>query len=113
MARLLHLDSSSQSETSVTRRLGKELIELPKIKLGEEFVSARETNQVVEALVGNDIASTKGIVGEVKYIKSKVEEHDEIVKKIKYGWIVIAFVATVLAFISKSIIEHFLTKNFK
>ena len=73
----------------------------------------KKLNQVVEALVGNDIASTKGIVGEVKYIKSKVEEHDEIVKKIKYGWIVIAFVATVLAFISKSIIEHFLTKNFK
>ena len=73
----------------------------------------KKLNQVVEALVGNNIASTKGIVGEVKYIKSKVQEHEEIVKKIKYSWIIVAFIVGVLSFLAKSIIQYFINKNLK
>jgi FMN-dependent NADH-azoreductase len=55
MARLLHLDSSSQSETSVTRRLGKELIARYSSEQPDLEVSYRDLVEQTVPLVSESV----------------------------------------------------------
>ena len=71
----------------------------------------KKLNQVVEALVGNDIASSKGIVGDIQYVEQKVQEHEDIVKRIRYTWFIIAAIGGIVSFIGKEIIEYLINKK--
>jgi chromosome segregation ATPase len=64
-----------------------------------------KTSQLVDALSDNPLTQKKGIVSDIKDLKKKVYEHEEIVKKIKWSWWWIISIASVVSFIIQLILK--------
>lgn len=64
-----------------------------------------KTTQLVEALMGNPIVQSEGISGDLKKIKKKVYEHEEIVKKVKWSWMWILSIGGGLAVVIEVLIR--------
>ena len=64
-----------------------------------------KTTQLVDALSDNPLTQKKGISSDIKELKKKVYEHEEIVKKIKWSWWWIISIASVVSFLVQLIIK--------
>ena len=53
-------------------------------------------NQVVSALVGNKLTKSDGLVQELDNIRDKIDAHDEIIKKVKYFWLGVVTIGTII-----------------
>lgn len=67
----------------------------------------KKLNQVIEALIGNPLTKSSGLADEVKLIKSKVEEHDQSLKKVKWFWLGVISVGSIIAIIIQFIVKIF------
>lgn len=65
-------------------------------------------NQVVSALIGNELIGNEGISNQIKDIKDKVQEHDEIVKKAKYFWFGVVALGSLIGIAINYIFRYFL-----
>jgi chromosome segregation ATPase len=64
-----------------------------------------KTTQLVDALSDNPLTQKKGISSDIKELKKKVYEHEEIVKKIKWSWWWIISIASVVSFLVQLILK--------
>lgn len=64
-----------------------------------------KTTQFLDALSDNPLTQKKGISGDIKDLKKKVYEHEEIVKKIKWSWWWIISIASVVSFLVQLILK--------
>lgn len=56
-------------------------------------------NQIAEALTGNPYTSDKGLVGKLDDIKEKVDDHDESLKRIKWFWLGVVAVGSIVGYL--------------
>lgn len=61
-------------------------------------------NQVIEALIGNPLTKSNGLVEDLKETKIKVEQHDQSLKKVKWFWLGVISVGSALALIIQFVI---------
>lgn len=61
-------------------------------------------NQVIEALIGNPLTKSNGLVEDLKETKTKVEKHDQSLKKVKWFWLGVISVGSALALIIQFVI---------
>jgi archaellum component FlaC len=64
-----------------------------------------KTTQLLDALSDNPLTQKKGIAGDIKDLKKKVYEHEEIVKKVKWSWWWIISIASVVSFLVQLILK--------
>ncbi len=64
-----------------------------------------KTSQLVDALSDNPLTQKKGIVSDIKDLKKKVYEHEEIVKKVKWSWWWIISIASVVSFLVQILLK--------
>ena len=64
-----------------------------------------KTSQLLDALTDNPITQKKGISSDIKELKKKVYEHEEIVKKIKWSWWWIISIASVISFLAQLLLK--------
>lgn len=57
----------------------------------------KKLNQVIEALIGNQLTKSSGLVEDFKEVKGKVEKQEQSIKKVKWFWLGVVSVGTVLA----------------
>jgi len=69
----------------------------------------KKLTQVIDALIGNKLTQSNGLVADVKEISDIVEKHDEQLKKVKWFWLGVLSVGGVLAFLIELAIK-FLSK---
>lgn len=74
---------------------------------GEVKDLTAKTTQLVDALTDNPLTQKKGISSDIKELKEKVYEHEEIVKKIKWSWWWIISIASVISLIIQLILKFF------
>ena len=67
----------------------------------------KKLNQVVEALVGNKLTQNGGLVKDLQDIKTKVDKHEELAKKLRWSWAVVIGVAAFIVLVIKLIILYF------
>ena len=97
----------NQTETSVLDyRLSTIEEQLEGLKSDMQDMSAKQT-QIIEALLGNPISQTKGLSAELKEIKDKVSEHEEILKKLKWFWLGVVAFGSILAIVIQFIFKLF------
>lgn len=65
----------------------------------------KKTTQLVDALLGNELSNTRGLSKKITDLESKVLEHEDVLKKVKYFWWGVAAVGSLLAIV----IEFFLS----
>jgi hypothetical protein len=71
----------------------------------------KKLDEVYKALVGNKIANSKGLVGDIEYVLDKVDEHDAIIKKTRWTVISFAAIGTIVVFLIKAAWEYFINKK--
>jgi predicted metal-dependent enzyme (double-stranded beta helix superfamily) len=69
----------------------------------------KKLNQVIDALIGNKLTQSHGLVSDVKEIGELIDRHELLLNKAKWVWIGVVSVSTVIGFFLKLIFEH-LTK---
>lgn len=69
----------------------------------------KKLTQVIDALIGNKLTQSNGLVADVKEIGDIVERHDEQLKKVKWFWLGVISVGGTLAFLIELVIK-FLSK---
>lgn len=57
----------------------------------------KKLNQVIEALIGNQLTKSSGLVEDLKEVKDKVDHQEQSIKKVKWFWLGVVSVGTVLA----------------
>lgn len=67
----------------------------------------KKLNQVIEALIGNPITRSNGLVEDVKDMKTKVDDHDQSLKKVKWFWLGVLSVGSALALLIQFIFKIF------
>lgn len=70
--------------------------QLEGLKSDMQDMSAKQT-QIIEALLGNPISQTKGLSAEFKEIKKLVYAHEEVIKKVKWFWLGVIGLGSLLA----------------
>ena len=69
----------------------------------------KKLTQVIDALIGNKLTQSNGLVADVKEIGDIVERHDEQLKKVKWFWLGVISVGGTLAFLIE-LVTKFLSK---
>jgi len=67
----------------------------------------KKLNQVIEALIGNPLTKSNGLVEDVKSMKDKVDDHDQSLKKVKWFWLGVISVGSALAVLIQFIFKVF------
>jgi hypothetical protein len=78
--------------------------QLEGLKSDMQEMSSKQT-QIIEALLGNPISQTKGLSAEFKEIKAKVFEHEEILKRLKWFWLGVVALGSILAILIEFIFK--------
>jgi len=66
----------------------------------------KKLNQVIDALIGNKLTQSNGLVADVKEIGDLVDSHEAFLNKTKWIWIGVVSVSTIIGFFLKFLIEH-------
>ena len=64
-------------------------------------------NQVITALVGNKLTKSNGLSQDVDDIKTKVNQHEETIKKAKYFWLGVVALGSLIGIIINYIFRIF------
>lgn len=67
----------------------------------------KKLNQVIEALIGNPLTKSNGLVEDVKSMKEKVDDHDQSLKKVKWFWLGVISVGSALAILIQLLFKIF------
>jgi hypothetical protein len=66
----------------------------------------KKLTQVIDALIGNKLTQSNGIVADVKEIGDLVDKHELLLNKLKWIWIGVVSVSTIIGFFLKLLLEH-------
>jgi division protein CdvB (Snf7/Vps24/ESCRT-III family) len=66
----------------------------------------KKLTQVIDALIGNKLTQSNGLVADVKEIGELVDKHDELINKFKWMWVGVVSVSTIIGFFLKFILER-------
>ena len=69
----------------------------------------KKLNQVIDALIGNKLTQSNGLVADVKEIGDIADKHELLLNKFKWMWIGVVSVSTIIGFLLKLLLE-FLSK---
>jgi len=67
----------------------------------------KKLSQVIDALIGNKLTQSNGLVADVKEIGELVDKHELLLNKFKWMWIGVVSVSTIIGFFIKFLLEHF------
>jgi division protein CdvB (Snf7/Vps24/ESCRT-III family) len=67
----------------------------------------KKLNQVIDALIGNKLTQSNGLVADVKEIGDLADKHELFLNKLKWMWIGVVSVSTIIGFFLKLLLEHF------
>ena len=67
----------------------------------------KKLTQVIDALIGNKLTNSNGVVADLADVKDKVDRHDEQLKKVKWFWLGVVSVGGTLAFLIELAIKIF------
>jgi hypothetical protein len=66
----------------------------------------KKLSQVIDALIGNKLTQSHGLVADVKEIGDLIDKHELLLNKAKWIWVGIISVSTIIGFFLKIIFEH-------
>jgi division protein CdvB (Snf7/Vps24/ESCRT-III family) len=67
----------------------------------------KKLTQVIDALIGNKLTQSNGLVADVKEIGDLADKHELFLNKLKWMWIGVVSVSTIIGFFLKLLLEHF------
>jgi chromosome segregation ATPase len=78
--------------------------QLDDMKIDLKNVS-HNTEKLIDSIIGNSLTQSDGLVAKYKEIKSKVNEHEELVKKLKWFWLGVFTLGSLIAIIIQIILK--------
>ena len=78
--------------------------QLDDMKIDLKSVS-HNTEKLIDSIIGNSLTQSDGLVTKYKEIKAKVNEHDELVKKLKWFWLGVFTLGSLMAIIIEIILK--------
>jgi chromosome segregation ATPase len=85
-------------------RLSSMESQLDDMKIDLKSVS-HNTEKLIDSIIGNSLTQSDGLVAKYKEIKSKVNEHEELVKKLKWFWLGVFTLGSLVAIIIQIILK--------
>jgi hypothetical protein len=67
----------------------------------------RKLTQVIDALIGNKLTQSNGLVADVKDIGDLADKHELFLNKLKWMWIGVVSISTIIGFFLKLLLEYF------
>ena len=90
--------------TLLEHRLSAMETQLEDMKIDLKSVS-HNTEKLIDSIIGNSLTHSDGLVAKYKEIKVKVNEHEELVKKLKWFWLGVFTLGSLMAIIIEIILK--------
>lgn len=78
--------------------------QLSDMKIDLKNVS-HNTEKLIDSIIGNSLTQSDGLVTKYKEIKTKVNEHEELVKKLKWFWLGVFTLGSLVAIIIQIVLK--------
>jgi chromosome segregation ATPase len=85
-------------------RLSSMETQLEDMKVDLKSVS-HNTEKLIDSIIGNSLTQSDGLVTKYKEIKAKVNEHEELVKKLKWFWLGVFTLGSLMAIIIEIVLK--------
>ena len=66
---------------------------------------SHNTEKLIDSIIGNSLTNSDGLVAKYKEIKIKVNEHEELVKKLKWFWLGVFTFGSLVAIIIEIVLK--------
>lgn len=94
-----------KAEISVLEhRLSAMESQLDDMKVDLKSVS-HNTEKLIDSIIGNSLTQSDGLVTKYKEIKAKVNDHEELVKKLKWFWLGVFTLGSLMAIIIEIVLK--------